>query len=79
MRKRRSAEEVLAQPDPVMYSRANLYLMDGLRSSFPSWRRASQFDYRNGWTKMGDFFADGYFTRDEMRELVHTRFGVLVR
>ena len=35
-----------------------------------------QFDYRNGWTKMGNYFADGYFTREEMRELVRSRFGI---
>jgi hypothetical protein len=78
MRKRRSKEEIIAEAEPIMYTKSQLALRDGLRSSFPSWRGASQFDYRNGWTKMGDFFADGYFTRDEMRELVHTRYTVVV-
>ena len=76
MRKRRSEEEILADETPVVYSLSRLALADGLRSSFPDWKGSRPFDYRNGWTRMGNFFADGYFTRDEMRELVHNRFGV---
>ena len=78
MRLRRSQVEIIADPEPVMYSKAHLYLRDGLRSSFPSWRGTAQFDYRSGWTRLGDFFAEGYFTREEMRELVHNRFGVVI-
>ena len=76
MRARRSQEEMIAEPTPVMYTKSQLVLRDGLRSSFPNWKGSSVFDYRNGWTRLGDYFADGYFLRDEMRELVHNRFGV---
>ena len=78
MRKRRSEEEMIAEAEavPIMYSKADLLFRDGLRSSFPSWQESAQFDYRNGWTRLGDFFAEGYYLRDEMRELVHNRFGV---
>jgi hypothetical protein len=68
--------EVYAEPSPVMYSGADLQRLNALRSSFPSWRGAEEFDYRNGWTRMGSYFADGYFTHEEMCELVHNRFGV---
>ena len=78
MRLRRSEVQMIADPEPVMYTKTHLYLCDSLRSSFPSWRGTAQFDYRNGWTRLGDFFADGYFTREEMRELVHNRFGVVI-
>jgi hypothetical protein len=76
MRPRRSEEELLTEPEPVMYSKSRLALVDGIRSSFPNWHGAQPFDYRAGWTRMGDFFAEGYFLREEMRELVHNRFGV---
>ncbi len=79
MRKRRSEEEIIAETEPIMYTKSQLALRDGIRSSLPSWRGADHFDYRNGWTKMGDFFAEGYFTRDEMRELVRVRFGVVIQ
>jgi hypothetical protein len=65
-----------AEQTPVMYRTSQLRLVDGLRSSFPYWQGAQRFDYRNGWTRLGDFFAEGYYLRDEMRELVHNRFGV---
>ena len=67
-----------AEPYPVMYDKARLYLLDNIRSSFPSWRGSAQFDYRNGWTRMGNYFAEGYFTREEMRKLVHQRFSVVL-
>lgn len=76
MRYRRTEEEMLAEPTPVMYSKSQIALRDGVRSSFPSWRGSRPFDFRNGWTRLGDFFAEGYFLRDEMRELVHNRYGV---
>ena len=76
MRHRRTEEEIIAEPSPVMYSKGELELRDGIRSSFPSWRGSQRFDYRNGWTRLETFFAEGYFVRDEMRELVHNRFGV---
>ena len=78
MRKRRSEEEMLTEAQPVMYAKNQLALRDGLRSSFPGWSAAQWFDYRNGWTRMGNFFADGYFTREEMRKLVHQRFNVIL-
>ncbi len=78
MRKRRSEEEMLADEFPVMYQKSQLALRDGLRSSFPAWTGAAFFDWRNGWTRMGNFFAEGYFMQDEMRELVHNRFGVSI-
>ncbi len=78
MRKRRSEEDMIAEPEPVMYSKTHMYLVDGLRSSFPSWRGSSWFDYRNGWTRMGNYFADGYFTREEMRKLVYQRFNMIL-
>ena len=78
MRKRRSEEEMIEEAGPIMYRKAHLCLIDGLRSSFPGWSGAAWFDYRNGWTKMDDFFADGYFTREEMKELVHQRFNVVL-
>ena len=78
MRARRTTAEIVSEPMPVMYEKRQLALMDGIRSSFPSWRGSRVFDYRNGWTRLGDYFADGYFLRDEMRELVHNRFGVNV-
>lgn len=76
MRPRRTREEIVSEPAPVMYEKRQLALVDGIRSSFPSWRGSRVFDYRNGWTRLGDYFAEGYFLRDEMRELVHNRFGV---
>jgi len=76
MRPRRTEEEMIAEPTPVMYQKIDLEHMDRLRGSFPDWTGAEQFDYRNGWTRLGDFYADGYFLREEMRELVHNRFGV---
>ena len=51
---------------------------NSIRSSFPSWDGARDFDWRNGWTRMGEYYADGYFMQEEMRELVHTRFGVTI-
>jgi hypothetical protein len=78
MRKRRTEEEMTAEQRPLMYSKADLRHRDGLRSSFPNWAGSRRFDYRSGWTRLGDFFADGYFLREEMRELVHNRFGVTV-
>ena len=78
MRPRRSKEEMIAEPTPVMYTKSQIRLQDGIRSSFPRWGGAQHFDYRNGWTRLRNFFADGYFLRDEMRELVHNRFGVNV-
>ena len=76
MRKRRSEEEMQAEPLPVMYTEEQIVLQDGIRSSFPDWRGSRRFDYRNGWTRLESFFAEGYFVREEMRELVHNRFGV---
>lgn len=76
MRKRRSEKEMIAEQEPVMYHSSQLCLVDGIRSSFPKWPKSGFFEWRNGWTRLGDFFADGYFLRDEMRELVHNRFGV---
>ena len=76
MRERRSEEDMQAEQTPVMYKKSQLRLVDGLRSSFPDWQGAQRFDDRNGWTRLGDFFADGYFLRDEMREMVHNRYGV---
>ena len=76
MRERRRAEEMKAEPMPAMYRKSQLHLVDGLRSSFPNWQGAQRFDYRNGWTRLGDFFAEGYYLRDEMKELVHNRYGV---
>jgi hypothetical protein len=61
-----------------MYTAQQLALADGLRSSFPDWRGSKRFDYRNGWTRLETYFAEGYFVRDEMRELVHNRFGVSI-
>ena len=78
MRKRRTEEEMIAERDPIMYSKADLALENRIRSSFPNWQGSRPFDYRSGWTRLGDFFADGYFLREEMRELVHNRFGVTV-
>ncbi len=78
MRKRRSEEEIVSEELPVVYQRSQLGLVDGIRSSFPNWTGSARFDYRSGWTRMGDFFADGYFSRDEMRKLVHNRFGVSI-
>lgn len=68
----------MKESNPVMYDLSQLQLIDGIRSSFPSWRRSEQFDYRQGWTRMGNFFADGYFTREEMRELVHNQYNVVI-
>lgn len=76
MRPHKNEQELIAQENPVMYTMAQLRLIDGLRSSFPNWHGAAYFDWRNGWTRLGDFFADGYFLKDQMRELVHNRFGV---
>ena len=76
MRQRRSEEQMLAEPSPVMYEARQIALSDGIRSSFPDWRGSKPFDWRGGWTRLGNFFADGYFLRDEMRDLVHNRFGV---
>ena len=70
MRPRRSEEDLLAEKTPVMYDLSQLALIDGIRSSFPNWSGSDRFDYRNGWTRLGDFFADGYFLRDEMSVLV---------
>lgn len=78
MRKRRSEEEIRDEQEPIMYTKSQLRLVDGLRSSFPSWRRAGFFDWRAGWTKLGDYFADGVYLREEMRELVHNRYGVQI-
>jgi len=61
-----------------MYTAEQTLLRDGIRSSFPDWRGARFFDWRSGWTKMGDYFADGFYMQDEMRELVHHRFGANV-
>ena len=79
MRVRRSTAEALAEPSPIMYSLSDLERVNAIRSSFPSWRGAATFDYRNSWTKMGNYFADGYFTQEEMRELVRSRFGITPR
>lgn len=78
MRERRSLEDMVNEERPVMYCLAALSLPAQIRSGFPNWKGSAQFDYRNGWTRMGDYFADGYYTREEMRELVHNRFGVNV-
>ncbi len=78
MRKRRSEEEMQAEPLPVMYTEEQIVLQDGIRSSFPDWRGSRRFDYRNGWTRLESFFAEGYFVREEMRQLVHNRFGVSI-
>jgi hypothetical protein len=78
MRKRRSEEELLTEPLPIMYEAHQVQLVDGIRSSFPDWKGSKSFDYRGGWTRLGDFFAEGYFLRDDMREMVHNRFGVKV-
>jgi hypothetical protein len=76
MRERRSEEDMQAEQTPIMYKKSQLRLVDGLRSSFPGWRGSSSFEFRNGWTRLGDFFAEGYYLREEMKELVHNRFGV---
>jgi hypothetical protein len=76
MRHRRSEEEMVAELTPVMYTKSQIALRDGIRSSFPNWRGSKRFDYRNGWTRLETYFAEGYFVRDEMRKLVHNRFGV---
>lgn len=73
MRERRSVEQ-----EPIMYTKSQLRLVDGLRSSFPSWQDARFFDWRGGWTKLGDYYADRVYLREEMRELVHTRYNVVV-
>ncbi len=78
MRNRRTTEEVIGDPYPLMYSKSCLHLVDALRSSFPSWDGMREFDWLYGWTRLGDYYADGYFSRDEMRELVHNRFGVRI-
>ena len=76
MRQRRTEEQMVAETSPIMYRKSDLHCQDRIRGSFPDWDGAAHFDYRNGWTQMGEFYADGYFLREEMRELVHNRFGV---
>lgn len=75
MRPRRSEEQMLVEQTPIMYRKSQLHFVDGIRSSFPDWKGTQHFDYRNGWTRLGNYFAEGYYLHDEMRELVHNRFG----
>lgn len=76
MRLRRTAPEVYGEPSPTMYSGEDLQRVNSIRSSFPSWRGSEEFDWRNGWTRLGNYFADGYFSKGEMRKLVRSRFGI---
>jgi hypothetical protein len=78
MRPCRNQEQTQAEELLVMYTLADLDRPDGLRSSFPNWKGSATFDWRNGWTRLGGFFADRYFLEQEMREMVHNRFGVKV-
>lgn len=85
MRNRRTFEEMNPGASPVMYKTDGKYFFDhlgdnvsgSLRSSFPfEPGDIGELDYRNGWTRLGKYFADDYLTIGEMIDLVKERFKV---
>lgn len=83
MRRRRTFEELTAEPLPIMYRSDGRYFFNhlgdnvsgSLRSSFPfEPKETGELDYRNGWTRLGRYFADQYLTSGEMTDLVKERF-----
>jgi hypothetical protein len=85
MRKRRTLEELSAEPSPIMYRSNGRYFFNhlgdnvsgSLRSSFSfDPKETGELEYRNGWTRLEKFFADDYLTAGEMVDLVKERFKV---
>lgn len=83
MRKRRTFEEMTAEPSPIMYRAEGQYFFNNLgdnvsgslRSSFPfAPGETGELDYRHGWTRLGKYFADDYLSFGEMAELIKQRF-----
>lgn len=82
MRDRRTPEE-LAEPLPIMYRRNKRGLFfssrgenvtDRMLSSFPWTADADgEFEWKRGWTKFRQFYADDILTREEMENLINER------
>jgi hypothetical protein len=81
-RHRSSEEEMFEANRPIVLRRAGGHYYNDrgedvstiLPSSFPHDWCGEAFDYKNGWTRLREFFCDDYLGLGEMQEIIQTRF-----